>query len=142
MASQKCALPSCDSDSSGPAKQYVDLTTSESEVLMLRFGNDMKCLCGPHYNDQFKKYISWHNKKCSDPCVTHKKLKKTRLSVISLDTAKSIQKNTDYRVIPGQSLCHECRKFLMELVTEAENQGAEEERGCFSGDLPIQEDSP
>ena len=88
MASQKCAFPSCDSFSLGPAKHYVGFSRSESEVLMLRFGSDMKRLCGPHYNDQFKKYISWHNKKCSDPCVTQKKLKKTRLGVISLDTAK------------------------------------------------------
>ena len=95
MASQKCAFPSCDSFSLGPAKHYVGFSRSESEVLMLRFGSDTNCLCGPHYNNQFKKYISWHNKKCSDPCVTHKKLKKIRLQVISLDTAKGRVKKLD-----------------------------------------------
>ena len=33
----------------------------------------------------------------------------TRLSEISLDTARSVHKYTDYRVIPGQSLCQEIR---------------------------------
>ena len=49
-------------------------------------------------------------KKCSDPCLRHKKPKKTRLGVISLETAKSINRNTEYRVIPGQSLCYQCRQ--------------------------------
>ena len=79
MDPQKCAFLSCDSDSLGPVKQYVRLSTTESEVIMLRIGSDMKCLCGPHYNDYFKKYIGWNNKKCSGPCVTHKKLKKPDL---------------------------------------------------------------
>ena len=104
MASTKCSFPSCESD---VLAKIVSL--SESEILQLRYGSDMKCLCDPHYSDQFKKYNSWHSRKCSDPCVTHTKPNKTRLSVISLDTARSVHKYTDYRVIPGQSLCQEIR---------------------------------
>ena len=139
MASTKCSFPSCESDVSA---KVVSLSESESEILQLRFGSDMKCLCDPHYSDQFKKYNSWHSRKCSDPCVTHTKPKKTRLSVISLDTARSVHKYTDYRVIPGQSLCQVCKKFLSDLVKEAESQEPEGGGGCFSGDLPMQEDSP
>ena len=54
MASHKCSLPSCESDSTGTAK-YVSLSESESEILKFRFGSDMKGLCEPHYDDQFKK---------------------------------------------------------------------------------------
>jgi hypothetical protein len=146
MASHKCSLPSCESDITGTAK-YVSLSESESEILKFRFGSDMKCLCEPHYDDQFKKYSGWHSRKCSDPCVTHTKPRKTKLGVISLDTAQSVQKYTDYRVIPGQSLCHPCKKFLTDLVKEAERQESEGGgegggEGCFSGDLPMQEESP
>ena len=62
MAYQKCAFPSCDRYSLGPAKQYVGSSTSESEVHMLRFGSDMQCLCGLHYNDQFKSTQLAHQK--------------------------------------------------------------------------------
>ena len=139
MASTKCSFPSCESDVSA---KVVSSSESESEILQLRFGSDMKCLCDPHYSDQFKKYNSWHSRKCSDPCVTHTKPKKTRLSLISLDTARSVHKYTDYRVIPGQSLCQVCKKFLSDLVKEAQSQESEGGGGCFSGDLPMQEDSP
>ena len=140
MASTKCAFPSCERDVLGIAK-IVILSKNESEILKLRYGSDMKFLCDPHYSEQFKKYNSWHSRKCSDPCVTHKKPRKTRLSVISLDTARSVQKYTDYRVIPGQSICQVCRKFLLDLVTEAESQEPEGGGGWFSGDLPMQNDS-
>ena len=140
MASTKCAFPSCERDVLGIAK-IVSLSEDESEILKMRYGSDMKFLCDPHYSEQFKKYNSWHSRKCSDPCVTHKKPRKTRLSVISLDTARSVQKYTDYRVIPGQSICQVCRKFLLDLVTEAESQEPEGGGGWFSGDLPMQNDS-
>ena len=121
MASQQCSLPSCESDIAGTAK-HVSLSESESEIMKFRFGSEMKCLCEPHYVDHFKRYSGWHSRKCSDPCVTHKTPRKTKLDVISLDTAQSVQKYTDYRVIPGQSVCQPCRKFLTDLVTEAESQ--------------------
>jgi len=104
MASIRCSFPSSESDVSA---KIVSL--SEIEILQLRYSTDMKCLCDPHYSDQFKKYSIWHSRKCSDSCVTQTKPKKTRLSVISLDTARSVHKYTDYRVIPGQSLCQEIR---------------------------------
>ena len=104
MASIWCSFPSCECD---VLAKIVSL--SESEILQLRYSTNLECLCDPHYSDQFKKYSSWHSRKCSDPCVTHTKPKKTRLSVTSLDTARSVHKYTDYRVIPGQSLCQEIR---------------------------------
>ena len=75
MASTKCAFPSCERDVLGIAK-IVSLSENESEILKLRYGSDMKFLCDPHYSEQFKKYNSWHSRKCSDPCVTHKKPRK------------------------------------------------------------------
>ena len=89
MASINCSFPSCESDVSAI---IVSLSESESEYLQLRYSTDMKCLCDPHYSDQSKKYNSLHSRKCSDPCVTHTKSKKTRLSVVSLDTARSVHK--------------------------------------------------
>ena len=94
MASPKCSLPSCENEISGTA-HVISLSPSESEVLFYRLGIDMKYLCNPHYKDQFTKYISWHNKKCSDPCHSHTKPKITRLGVISLETARSIKQNTE-----------------------------------------------
>ena len=140
MASPKCSFPSCESEI---GSAVISLSTVESEVLFHRFEIDMKYLCGPHHKDQFTKYNSWHNKKCSDPCLRHSKPARTRLGVISLETAKSIKQNTEYRVIPGQSVCYHCRQFLSELVAESEpqeHQEQAEERGSFSGDLPMDEE--
>ena len=114
MASPKCSLPSCENEILGTA-HVISLSPSESEVLFYRFGIDMKYLCNPHYKDQFTKYISWHNKKVF---WSHK----TRLGVISLETAWSTKQNTEYRVIPGQSVCQQCRQFLSELVAESEHK--------------------
>ena len=96
MASPKCSIPSCETEI---GCVVISLSPVESEFLFHRFEIDMKYLCGPHHKDQFTKYNSWHNKKCSDPCLRHKKPKKTRLGVISLEKAKSIKQNTEYRVI-------------------------------------------
>ena len=100
MASHKCSLLSCESEKSGTDK-YVSLSESESEIMKFRFGSEMKCLCEPHYVDHFMRYSGWHSRKCSDPCGTHKTPRKTKLGVISLDTAQSVQKYIYYRVIPG-----------------------------------------
>ena len=53
MASIKCSFPSCESDVSA---KIVSLSESESEILQLGYGSDMKCLCDPYYSDQFQKY--------------------------------------------------------------------------------------
>ena len=62
MESPKCSFASCEHEVVGTA-QIVSLSLSESEVLQLRYEIEMKYLCGVHYNDQFKKYVYWHNKK-------------------------------------------------------------------------------
>ena len=136
MESPKCSFASCEHEVEGTA-QIVSLSLSESEVLQLRYEIEMKYLCGVHYNDQFKKYVHWHNKKCADPCQRHARPRKTRLAVIELETARMVKNNTEHRVIPGQSVCQECRQFLMELVTESEHQEQPEEQSSFSGDLPM-----
>ena len=80
MESPKCSFASCEHEVVGTA-QIVSLSLSESEVLQLRYEIEMKYLCGVHYNDQFKKYVYWHNKKCADPCQRHARPRKTRLAV-------------------------------------------------------------
>ena len=47
--------------------QILNLSLSESEGLQFRYEIDIKYLCGVHDNDEFKKYVYWHNKKCADP---------------------------------------------------------------------------
>ena len=136
MELSKCSFPSCEPEVVGTG-QIVKLSLSESEVLQYRYEMDMKYLCGVHYNDQFKKYVYWHNKKCADPCQRHARPRKTRLAVIELETARMVKNNTEHRVIPGQSVCQECCQFLMELVTESEHQEQPKEQGSFSGDLPM-----
>ena len=139
MASLKCGLPSCDAR----VKIRFIVNSSESEVLQFRFGVEVKQLCGPHYVDQFTRYQGWHSRKCSDPCSNHKRPMKTRLEVISLETARSVQKHTEFRVIPGQSICQKCRQYLTELVRDADSEKQEEEGGCSSGThLPMEEGSP
>ena len=91
MASIVCSFPSSESDVSAKS---VSLRDPPVKI--------------QHWH-QFKKYSIWHSRKCSDSWVTQTKPKKTRLSVISLDTARSVHKYTDYRLIPGQSLCQEIR---------------------------------
>ena len=130
MESSKCSFPFCAPEVVGTA-QIVKLSLSESEVLQYRY------LCGVHSNEQFKKYVHWHNKKCADPCQRHTRPRKTRLAVIELETARMVKNNTEHRVIPGQSVCQECRQFLMELVTQSEHQEQAEEQGSFRGDLPM-----
>ena len=76
---------------------------------------------GVHYNYQFKKYV-YCNNKCADPCQRHARPRKTRLAVIEIETARIVKNNTKHGVIPGQSVCQECRQFLMELVTHSEHQ--------------------
>ena len=134
MASPKCSFPSCETEI---GCVVISLSPGESEVFFHRFEIDMKYLWGPNHKDQFTKYNSWHNKKCSDPCFRHKKPKKTRLGVISLEKAKSIKQNTEYRVIPGQSVCYQCPQLVAESEHQ-EHQEQAEERG--SGDLPMDED--
>ena len=95
MESPKCSFASCELEVVGTA-QIVSLSLSESEVLQLRYEIEMKYLCGVHYNDQFKKYVYWHNKKCADPCQRHARPRKTRLAVIELDTARPIQPSSRY----------------------------------------------
>ena len=97
MKSSKCSLAFCEHEAVGTA-QIVSLSLSESEV---RYKIDMKYLCGVHYNDQFKKYVYWHNKKCADPCQRHERPRKTKQAVIELETARIVMNNTEHRVIPG-----------------------------------------
>ena len=59
----------------------------------------MKYLCAVHYNDQFKKYVYWHKKKCADPCQRHARPRKTRLAVIELETAKSVENNVHINIM-------------------------------------------
>ena len=77
----------------GRDKMTLSLRLSESEVLHFRYEIGMKYLCGVHYNDKFKKYVYWHNKKCADPCQRHARQRKTKLAVIELETARIVKNN-------------------------------------------------
>ena len=48
--------------------------------------------------------------------------------------------HTEYRVIPGQSLCDKCRQYLTEIVKEVENE--EEQRDFQNENHPMAGDSP
>ena len=63
---------------------------------------------------------------------------KSRLSAIKLETARSVNKNTEYRVIPGQSLCEKCNGYMSELVKETEDE--EEQRGSRNENHPLEQD--
>ena len=113
----KCDLP-CDSEES----EFHNLRFDEREILSYRFSFPVRSLCPKHYKDQFIKYQGWHNKKCSDPCMRHKGLVKTNLKNITLSMARKVKMYTEYRVIPGKSLCLKCNYFLMEIISENEQQ--------------------
>ena len=63
------------------------------------------------------RYKGWH-KKCSDPSHRHKKVVKSNLIEVSLDTAKDVKMFSEYCVVPGQKICKYCAKFLSEIVNE------------------------
>ena len=74
-------------------------------------------------------------KKCSDPCMRHKKPNTCRLSEISLDLALEVERTTEHRIIPGQKLCQHCLSHLREListnaeiVSDEDDDQAEEEQ--------------
>ena len=113
MAPARCDLP-CDNED---GKEHI-LSDEEIEILNFRFDFEIRILCHRHYQDQFSRYNGWH-RKCSDPNHRHKKIVKSNLVEISLDTAKDVRRFSEYRVIPGQSLCKYCAKFLLEIVNEA-----------------------
>ena len=113
MASNKCGLQ-CETEE---GKFHV-LSNNEVQILEHRFGFEVNNLCGKHYLDQFKRYKVWYSRKCSDPSQRHKKTVKTDLREISLDFANTVKDHTEYRVIPGRSICSSCRKFLDKVVEE------------------------
>ena len=138
MASQNCGLPPC-RNSETSSDSAVKLSSSECEVINYRFGINLEYLCSKHHRDQFSRYEMWHNKKCADPCLRHSKPCKSRLGVIKLETARSVNTHTEYRVIPGQSLCGKCNQYLSEIVKETEDE--EEQRGSENENHPMAEDS-
>ena len=128
-----CDLP-C--DTGGP--KFNKLSDIETEVLKYRFGFNIVNLCHEHYLDQFSRYTNWHSRKCADPCNRHKKARKTGLTVISLETAKSVKNKTEYSVIPGQSICRTCLEYLDEIMEDTEDEevgGGSKEENADEGPL-------
>ena len=139
MATQNCGLSQCENKETSETS-VVKLSPSECEVIVYRFGVNLEYLCSKHHKDQFSRYEMWHGKKCADPCLRHTKPCKTRLGVVKLETARSVNTHTEYRVIPGQSLCDKCRQYLTEIVKEVENE--EEQRDFQNENHPMAGDSP
>ena len=113
MAPVRCDLP-CDKKK---GKEHI-ISDEQSEILNFRFGFEIRYLCDEHFQDQFSRYKGWHQK-CSDPSHRHKKVVKSNLIEVSLDTAKDVKMFSEYCVVPGQKLCKYCLKFLLEIVNEA-----------------------
>ena len=86
----------------------------------LRVNHSVKYLCPNHYKDNFQKYSGWY-KKCCDPCLRHKKPRRSLLEVISLKFAQKVFQYTEYRIIPGQKICKSCRDFLTQFIDPTEN---------------------
>ena len=113
MTGRNCDLP-CERQ--GELDKNHTLSVSEINILKFRYDFPVQTLCPDHYNDQFSKYPAWH-KKCSDPCMRHKKPNTYRLSKISLDLALEVKSITEYRIIPGQKLCQHCLYHLREVIS-------------------------
>ena len=97
------------------------LSSEQCEVMEIRFELPIKYLCKYHYQDQFQLFSLHNGKKCCDPRKYHKKPFKLNLSVVSLNFSKQIQDKSEYRVLPGFSLCKKCHHFLEDLITSKES---------------------
>ena len=134
MASNKCDM-NCENEETNVLHNLSDV---EKEIMKFRVGLDLENLCDKHYRDQFIKYTSWHSRKCADPRNEHKKSRKTGLVVITLETARNVKNYTEYRVIPGQSVCRTCLQYLSDLVEES--MGAHEKGGSVEVNMTADED--
>ena len=114
MEAAVCGLP-CDSYNDS----CVKLSKDEVDTLQFRFGFPVKYLCHGHYEDQFSRYKGWHSRKCSDPCNRHKRVMKCHLREVSLELAKHVLQKTEFRVIPGKSICINCESYLHQMIEEA-----------------------
>ena len=97
------------------------LSGEQCEVMEMRFELPIQFLCKYHYQDQFQLFSLHIGNKCCDPRKCHKKNIKLNLSVVSLDFSKQIRDKTEYRVLPGFSLCKKCRHFLEDHITSKES---------------------
>ena len=117
MEASRCGLP-CDND----CDKSLKLSKDEIKILNFRFNFPIEFLCPQHYDDQFSRYSGWHSKKCCDPCQRHSRPMKSQLREVSLQFASKVMKKTEYRVIPGKSICKKCELFLIELAAETTNE--------------------
>ena len=120
MAKEKCDMP-CENSEGNIHK----LSVNECEILKFRFYFPITALCNEHYKDHFSRYPGWY-KRCSDPNKRHKKVVKSNLKEISLETAQKVKQFTEFCVIPGQKLCKYCEKFVLETAQKAQ----ESEKDC------------
>ena len=97
MAKEKCDMP-CENSEGNIYK----LSINKCEILKFRFDFLIAALCNQHYKDQFSRYPGWY-KRCSDPNKRHKKVVKSNLKEISLETSQKVKQFTEFCVIPDSS---------------------------------------